>query len=210
MSRLRFNSAAYGSTPASGKGDTWFDSTVKRLATIDDAGRLYIPGGIANAATAAQGSGFSSDTYVTNSDLLIPSFGLQAKTTLYWIISASKTAASTAAPVYTIRLGANRTTGDTSILAITGPAQTAAADVAVIEVFATLRSVGASGVLQGTVGMMHNLAATGFANNAAALVEGTSAGFDTTSRGGQYFGLSINGGASAAWTITQVQAFLNP
>lgn len=214
MSRLRFNVAAYGSTPATSKLDVWADSTAKRLASIDDAGRYYIPGGVSNAAIAAQGSavagsGFASDTYVTNSDLLIPSFGLQAKTALYWAISVSKSANGVATPVYSIRLGSGRTTSDTAILAITGPAQTAAADVAVIEIYATLRNVGASGVLQGTVGLMHNLAATGFANNAAALVEASSSTFDTTSKGGQYFGLSINGGASNAWLITQVQAFLS-
>lgn len=208
MSKLRFNASTYGSTPASGKADEWFDSTARRMASIDDAGRSTVSGGMTNAAIAAQGAGFASDTYVTGSDLLIPSFGLQVKTTMYWIISLSKTAAGVATPVYTIRLGSARTTADTAILAITGPAQTAAADVARMEILATLRSVGASGVLQGTVGMAHNLAATGFATNAAGLVEATSAGFDTTSRGGQYFGLSINAGASAAWTITQMQAFL--
>jgi len=37
-------------------------------------------------------------------------------------------------------------------------------------------------------------------------VEGTSAGFDNSNLGGSYIGLSINGGASAAWTVTQVIA----
>src|SRR4051812_45694418 len=100
MSRLRFNVAAYGSTPASTKLDVWADSTAKRLAYIDDAGKYCIPGGVSNAAIAAQGAGFASDTYVTSSDLLIPSFGLQAKTTLYWAISVSKSAAGVATPVY--------------------------------------------------------------------------------------------------------------
>jgi hypothetical protein len=91
-------------------------------------------------------------------------------------------------------------------LTLTGPAQTAAIDNACIIIYATLRNIGASGVLQGTVQMAHNLAATGFANNAAGIVEGTSAGFDTTAAGGKYFSLSINGGTSAAWTVTRVRS----
>lgn len=206
---LILNSSAFPSTPSTGKFSVWEDSTSKKLATMDDAGQKYMPGGVSNAATAAQGAGFATDTYVTNSDLLIPSFGLQAKTRLTWLISVSKTAVGVATPVYTIRQGAARTTADTARLAITGPAQTAAADVALIEIVATLRNVGAAGVLQGTVGMLHNLAVTGFATNAAALVEGSSASFDTTTAAGQYFGLSINGGGSAAWTITQVLAVMD-
>jgi hypothetical protein len=163
-------------------------------------------GGTFNASTAAQGAGFSSDTYVTDSDLLVPSFGVQAKTMFRWTISASKTAAGVATPIYSIRIGANRTTGDTARLQITGPAQTAAADTAVIDIIAVVRSVSASGVIQGTIYLSHNNAATGFANNDASVVEGTSAAFDNSALGGSYIGLSINGGASASWTITQVRA----
>jgi hypothetical protein len=192
------------STPAAGNGIIWVDSTAGILVVTDDAGRHAARS--FNAAVAAQGAGFASDTYVTNSDLLIPSFGLQAKTLLRWTISASKTAAGVATPVYTVRIGANRTTADTSRLAITGPAQTAAADTAVIQIMLVVRTVAASGVIQGTLSLDHNLAATGFANDASSVVEGTSAGFDNSALGGSYIGLSINGGASAAWTITQVRA----
>jgi len=217
MSRLRFNTTTYGATPASGKLDVWGDSTSKRMSYVDDAGRYYAAGPISNAAIASQGSavagsGFASDTYVTNSDLLIPSFGLQAKTTFYWAISVSKSANGTATPVYTIRIGAARTTSDTSILAITGPAQTAAADVGLIEIIGTVRSIGSgtSAIIQGSTFMAHNLAATGLANNAAAAVEATSSGFNSTTMAGQYIGLTINGGASNAWVITQIQGYLFP
>lgn len=37
-------------------------------------------------------------------------------------------------------------------------------------------------------------------------VEGTSSAFANDALGGSYIGLSINGGTSAAWTVTQVIA----
>lgn len=190
------------STPAAGNGILWPDSTSPQMFTLDDAGRAW--GRSHNAAIAAQGAGFSSDTYVTNSDILIPSFGLQAKTVITWRISASKTAAGVATPVYSIRIGANRTTADTARLQITGPAQTAAADVGLLTIMLTVRSIGASGVIQGVTAWTHNGAAVGFCNNDAGAVEGTISGFDNSALGGSYVGLSIDGGASAAWTLTQV------
>jgi hypothetical protein len=76
----------------------------------------------------------------------------------------------------------------------------------VIQILLAVRTVAATGVIQGTVSMDHNLAATGFATDASSIVVGTSAGFDNSALGGSYIGLSIDGGASAAWTITQVTA----
>lgn len=208
MSRIVWATETAPATPSAGFLSVWADSTSGRLCFKDTTGKAYFPGGIYNASIASQGAGFASDTYVTSSDLLIPSAGLQAGMRIRWEISVSKTGAGVATPIYTIRKGAARTTSDTALLAITGPAQTAVIDQAVITVFATLRNVGAAGVLQGTTYMAHNLAATGFATNAAGMVEATSSSFDTTAAGGQYIGLSINGGASAAWTVTQVQSSL--
>jgi hypothetical protein len=207
MARARFAEQSVPATPSSGYGVLWPDSTSPRWFTKDDAGRAW--GRSHNAATAAQGAGFSSDTYVTDSDILIPSFGFQAKTTFAWRISASKTAAGVATPIYYVRIGTNRTTADTARLTLTGPAQTAAVDTGILTLVVTVRSVGASGVIQGTANWSHDAAATGFANNDAGTVEGTSAGFDNSALGGSYIGLSINGGTSAAWTLTQVHAEAN-
>lgn len=199
-------------TPAAGEGTIFIDSTAKILAIKDDAG-VY-KASSRNAAIAAQGAGFATDTYVTNSDLRIPSWGLQAKTTYLLRVSASKTAAGTATPIYNIRIGANRTTADTARLTLTGPAQTAIADIGTLWIMVTVRSVGAgtAAVIQGTAWWNHQGTAantttqgTGFANNGTGHVEGTSAGFDSSAMAGQYIGVSINGGTSAAWTLTQVQ-----
>jgi hypothetical protein len=197
------------STPASGSGVWFFDNTSSLPFYKDDSGRYY--GTTFNAATAAQGAGFASDTFLTNSDILIPSFGLQAKTNFLWTISASKTGAGVAQPVYTIRTGSTRSTSDTSRLALTGPAQTAVADIGTLYILATVRNVGAAAVLQGTAWWVHRGTAantttsgTGFANDTTGHIEGSSASFDTSGIGGNYISLTLNGGASAAWTVTQV------
>lgn len=208
MSTLLLNeSSSVSGSPASNKGRVILDASGIVL-TEDDAGRFY--GKSFNAAVAAQGAGFATDTYVTNSNILIPTIiSLQAKTHVIWQISASKSAASTATPIYSIRLGAAGAIGDTAILALTAPAQTAIADIGTLNVMVTLRNIGASGVLQGTAWWNHrgtvasSTGGTGFANDGTGHVEASSSTFDTTGKGGQFIGLSINGGTSAAWTLTQ-------
>jgi hypothetical protein len=193
-------------TPSAGQAVLYIDTTTKTLFTRDDAG-LY-RGQWVRAATAAQGAGFASDTYVTNSGLLVPGFGMQAGMVFMWQISGSKSAAGTNAPVYTVRLGAAQSTADTARITLTSSAQTAAADVGILTIMVTVRNVGASGVLAGTASWSHNAAAAGFASTDAGAVEANSAAFDNSAVGGQYLGLSINGGASASWTLTQVVAEL--
>lgn len=193
---------------ATGAGKVWLwpDNVLPGVFVKDDSGRVW---GITHNGSVANQAGFSADTYLTNSGLLIGSFGVQAKTRFEWVISLSKTGAGIAAPIYQVRIGTNQTTADTSRLTLTGPAQTGVADQAVITIVVTVRNVGAAGVLQGTVSLDHNLAATGFAVNAAGVVEGTSAAFDNSALSGNFVGLSINGGSAAAWTLTQVRALAN-
>lgn len=207
MADLLLDVQSAPSTPSAGQGVIYLDTTSKMLYAKDDAGLYH--GTYRRAAVAAQGAGFASDTYVTNSGLLIPGFGMQAGMTFMWWISASKTAASTATPVYTVRIGANQTTADTSRVAVTGPAQTAAADVGLLTIMVTVRNVGASGVIQAHTSWSHNGAAAGFCNNDAGAVEASGAAYDNSAQGGLYVGLSINGGASSAWTLTQCVAELS-
>lgn len=212
MSQLLLNETAGQNTPSAGKASVFVDTQATGVFVKGDDGRYY--GRSYRSAIAAQGAGFSSDTYLTNSGLLLPAFGIQAQTQVLWRVSASKTAAGTATPVYTIRIGTAQTTSDTSRLALTGPAQTAVADIGTLFVMATVRSIGAStsAVIQGTAWWAHRGTAAdtttsgvGFANDTTGHVEGTSAGFDSTAiAANSYIGLSVNGGASAAWTVTQV------
>ena len=196
------------------QGGGFFDTNTGLWMTKDAVARCY--GTVLNASIASQGAGFSTDTYVTDSHLIVPSCSLQVRTVLRFQISASKTAASTAQPVYTLRLGSNKSTADTAILAITGPAQTAIADIGTLNLMYVVRSIGAAGVIQGTAWWDHRGTAAntttsgvGFANDTTGHTEATSAGFDTTGRGGQWFGVSLNGSTSASWTLTQVQAEAN-
>lgn len=196
-------------TPSAGFAARWIDSTAKIQCVKNDAG--ICDAFSSNAAIAAQAGGFAADTYLTGSSLIIPSFGLQAKTIFTWRISASKTGAGVAQPVYIIRVGAGQAVTDTARLTLTGPAQTAIADIGTLNIIATVRSIGAAGVIQGTAWWDHTgtaasttVSGTGFANNVTGHAEGTSVGFDMSTLAGQYVGLSINGGASAVWSPTQV------
>lgn len=203
MADIHLDNQSKPTTPSSGTS-IWFpDSTAKIPCYIDDAGRVWAQSH--NAAVTAQGPGFSSDTYITNSDILVPSFGVQAMTIIRWKIWLDKTAAGTAVPVFTVRQGANRSTADTSIVTINGSANTAAADDGVFEVAVVVQSVSATGTISVSLALDHNLAATGLASNASASNSGVSAAFDNSNLGGRYIGLSLNAGASAEWTIRTVQ-----
>jgi hypothetical protein len=212
MSEIILDEQGAPAAPAAGQAIIWPDSGASKLGYKDDSGRGFLlGGGVSNCSNAAQGPGFASDTYLTDSDLIIPSFGLQTRTKLFWRIQAAKTAAGTATPIYQVRIGAARTTADTSRLSLTGPAQTAAVDIAMIDILVVLRNAGAAATLRGTVWITHNTsAATGFANVISPVTVGTSAAFDSSAvPGGQFVGLSINGGASAAWTVEQVVAMMD-
>lgn len=210
MSDALFDTQAGGITGAAGQALFGFDSTNKGLFWTKNEAGLYTAR--SKNASIASVTFVSGDTYLTDSDLLIPSWGFQARTIFKWQISASKTAAGTAQPLYAVRIGANRTTADTARMVWTGPAQTAIADIGTLNIIVVVRSIGASGVMQGTAWWDHRGTAvsstigTGFANDGTGHVELTAAGFDMTAIAGLYAGLSMNVGASGSWTITQVQA----
>lgn len=160
-----------------------------------------------NNNTANQGAGFASDTYVTGSNIAIPNGRLKAGTIYKCVIRATKTAAGTATPIFNIRFGTAGTTADTSRGTFTFSAQTAAADDGIFTIYATFDSVGAgsAAVLRGTVALAHRADVTGFVNIGSETEHAVSAGFDSTVAN-SIIGVSVNGGASAAWTIQHVMA----
>jgi hypothetical protein len=197
MSDILLDEQSGPATPGAGQGVMFFDSGASQFAQKNDAG-LY-QGDVSRAAVASQAVG-AADTYITSSGLVLPSWSMQAGMVLEWKISATKTAAGAAAPTYTIRIGPNQTTADTSRLAMVGPVQTAVVDEGILTVLLTVRNVSAAGVLQGHASWHHEAAvAAGFGGD----VTGTSAGFDNTALGGQFIGISINGNTAAAWTVLQ-------
>lgn len=195
-------------TPSAGALNMYPDNTTSLPAYKNDGGRSGLMTVHQNASIANQAPAAATDTYLTDSDILIPSFGLQARSSMRWLISASKTAAGAVAPIWSVRIGSARTTADTARLTLTGPAQTAAVDVGVFEIMIVFRAVGASGQIQGTIYVVHNASVSGFtpAGNQGGVVEVASATFDTTAMAGQFIGISVNTGTSAVWTITQVRA----
>jgi len=162
-----------------------------------------------NASTASQGAGFATDTYLTGSSINIPSTGLQAKTMYRCTFHVTKTGAGTAAPVINIRYGTNGSTGDTSRGTLTFNAQSGVIDDCVFQVFATFRTVGSgtSAVLVSSGFLVNDLATTGFSTTGNGAATATSGGFDSTVAN-SILGISVNGGTSAAWTVSLVQTEL--
>ena len=184
-------------TPASGKSVLWIDSTTKKFVQTDDSGVRHGSPISRNVTTAGQAANFASDTYVTNSGILIPSYGLEVGMLFRWWLWASKSTGSTAAAIYTFRIGTNQSTADTSIIALTdNGSQTSAASQTLITCMLSLRTVSASGVAVAAV-MVGPSASSTFGLGK----EGVSSTIDLTGRAGQYIDLSLNAGTSATWTI---------
>jgi hypothetical protein len=157
-----------------------------------------------NKSTAAQGPGFATDTYLTGSNIPLAALGAPIIGTLYdCSFSVSKTGAGTATPIIQVRVGTAGTTSDTSRLSFTFSAGTAATDVGWFRVFAMFRAVGASAVLQGHCGLISQ-PTTGF-STLIKNVQTTSGAFDSTVAN-SIIGVSVNGGASASWTVQLVEA----
>ena len=163
---------------------------------------------IPNASVAAQ-TGFAADTYLNGSNLLLPTGLIRVGTQIRWRFDVVKTAAGTAAPTVIIRFGTGGAIGDTARVTFTFAAQTAAVDRGIIEILANFRTVGSgtSAVIAGIAALKHQLATTGLNTTTTGYqtLAVTSGGFDSTVAN-SYIGLSVNGGASAAWTVTVVQA----
>lgn len=203
MGKIHLAEESFPSTPSAGFGRGWFDSSNSQWCQRNDSG-IYL--GDMNKSITAQIASHSANTYYAG--LQLPSFSMQAGMMFEWYFPVTKTA-GTAAPAYTIVIGPNQSVADTVRLTLTGPAQTAVADTGFVRIMVTCRSVGAAGVLSGMVWLQHNLAATGLASTGPAglsIVQANSAGFDNSALQGQFIGLCVNPGASAAWVVEQCLA----
>jgi hypothetical protein len=179
------------------------ESTGFTLIGADGVDKLTgYPRASGSASVAAQ-AGFAADTYVAGSSMNVAG-RLQAASFFRWRISMSKTAAGIAAPTFNVRFGTAGAVGDASRCLFTGPAQTAVADTAILEITAQMRAVGAAAQIQGELELHHNLAATGFATTGPSglLILSTTGGTFDSTVANSIIGLSMNGGASAAWTVT--------
>lgn len=191
-------------TPAAGVAGVFADSSGKVLAVKDDAG--YVRSlGRNNFSTALQTPAAAVRTYIAGSALAVPKSKLQVGTMFRWRFNMTKTAAGVALSTFDIAAGTLGTTGDTARLSFIKPAGTAVIDEGWVDVIATVRSIGAAGVMVGEFIMVHNLAATGHAVIPVVVVNTISAGFDMTVAD-LIVGLCITSGAADAITIQMVQA----
>jgi hypothetical protein len=204
MADILIDNQSAPTTPSTGKSVIWIDSTTKKLVQTDDGG-THRGGTLSTNHATAQQTGFSSDTYLTGSNITIPAFGMQVGQLYLWEVGIEKTAAGTAAIVTTVRTGTAGTTSDTSRAALTQlVAQTATAATIIMQVRAFVRTVSASGVLVAYMSFGGSGTTTGFGDGDRIV----SATFDNTAMGGFFIGLSLNGGASASYTIDYVKGWL--
>lgn len=201
MADILIDNQAAPATPAAGKSVLWIDSTTKKFVETDDSGRHL--GSLSRNDSVGTVTPNAADTYITNSGLLIPSFGMKAGQLYRWLMTVTKTAAGTAAAIFIVRIGPAQTTGDTARSTLTATtAQTAAVSSGIITITCHVRSVSATGQLVVGVGVMANNAGLGSG------ITNLPATFDNTALAGQFVGISINPGTAGVWTIDSVIAEL--
>lgn len=210
MSDIVLDVQSASAQPAAGQVVLFAETTGKRASYKDDAGRTYTlgEGCIRNQSVASVGPAFTADTYVAGSSVAIPaSLTLQVGTQYRCKISLSRTAGGgVAAPVLTVRIGTAGTVADAAIITFTGAASTSAIDVGFIEVLVTIRTVGAAATSQGTFALKHNLA-SGAGLSGTDVIEAAGSTFNSATAS-LIIGVSLNHGASATTTVTQVEAEL--
>jgi hypothetical protein len=158
--------------------------------------------------SVAQQTGFSSDTYLVGASIPVQSGTIKVGTRYRLIFNVTKTAAGVATPIIKIRTGATGSTSDTARLTLTFPAQTAAVDEGRMVVELTMRSIGnGTSTFYGIATLTHELAATGLSVGNAPTRKGLSSLFNA-GLADMIIGVSVDAGASAAWTIELVEATL--
>lgn len=183
--------------------------TDKVTTFADVVAYMNLAGEVRGASVSTPGAGFASDTYLAGSALAIPPSGLKAQSIYRCNFDVTKTGAGVVAPVINVRFGTAGAVGDTSRAALTFPAQTAVIDAGLFEITVVFRTVGSgtSAVLSARGLLQHGLSITGLSTSVSPVALNVGGGFDSTVAA-SIIGLSVNGGTSAAWTITTVDAEL--
>jgi hypothetical protein len=163
---------------------------------------------LVNYSMTDTAAGFATDTYVAGSGIVLPDAPV-AGSMYHCLVKISKTAAGAGAPSFNLRVGSG-VVGDTSRAFVTFAAGSAAADVAMVELWFVYTGASDTALtIEGNGNARNNLATTGFSGlskNATAL--GVS--HDPSAMAGSTIGVSYNGGTSAAHTIQFVRADWNP
>lgn len=174
-------------TAYDGRVPLYVDSTNNKLYQYTNANWIPVAGNSAlnNASVANQTINAGVTALLTGSAIsvpaVVPASKLRVGTVFKYKILVTKTAAGTAANTFVFKLGASGTTADATILTFTLPVGTAAVDDAEINIDVTIRSIGFNtAVAQGSLRLVHNLAATGFSTLPGVVLKATSAAFDST------------------------------
>lgn len=192
-------------TPGAGVVALYSETTLKELAQKDDAGAIKQIVFGAKAQAVADQAGFAADTYLTGSAIALGAVSPLKIGSRYRLrFDVTKTAAGVVAPVLIVRFGTAGTVADAARVTFTFNAQTAVVDNGQFDIELLFRVVGAAAVIKGLAALRHNLAVTGLGSvNPAGWQQltVTSGAFDS-SVANSILGVSVNGGAAAAWTIT--------
>lgn len=148
----------------------------------------------------------ATTAYVTNSNIAVPVGKLRVGTTFRWRIFMTKTAAgSTAGSTILLKIGTAGTTGDATIATLTTGTPTGAADTGLLDLSATIRTIGAAATSNFAGSLTHNLAATGFSNIAVETYQAAGTTFDSTVAN-LIVGITITTTSASVWTLVQVVA----
>jgi hypothetical protein len=163
-----------------------------------------------NGSIAAQTLG-TTDTYITGSDVLIPTGRLQVRSMYRCRFNVTKSAAGVAAASLNIRVGTAGTTADTARVTASFGAQTAVVDEGFFEIYLNFRTIGATAVPAAVIYLQHRLTSTGLISGATAGANNINtqvgAAFDVTAANLR-IGVSVNPGASSSWQVQLVQSEL--
>ena len=195
--------------PTLNAGEFYFTTDTLKLFVGSASGNLQVGPTPSNAASASQTINAATTAALAGSALAVPTSKLKIGSVFIWNLTVSKTAAGTAANTFNILCGTTGGSSDTSLIALATPTATGAIDTAQVQVVLTCRGpLSASGIFQGTLSLVHNLSATGFATIPCVVVAGTSSTFDVT-QANLILSLSCTTAASTVLTFSQVtgQAF---
>lgn len=189
-----------------GPGSLEIYGGIQKFLTIKDDAGFIRSFGRSNFSTALQTPAAATRTYITGSNISVPTSGLQIGTMFRWRFNMTKTGAGVAASTFDICFGTAGTTADTARVSFTKPAGTGVIDEAWVDIICTIRGpLSASGIAVGQFVMTHNLAATGHAQIPVVVVNTVSSTFDVTTAS-LIVGVCITSGAADAITIQMVQA----
>lgn len=146
---------------------------------LRDAGR---GSGIITGSTSVADQTINAGTTakIIDSDLTVNPGHFPGGVVLRWEIVLSKTAAGTAANSFLVKVGLAGLNTDPTILTFALPVGTAVIDTGVIAIIVTVRGAtrSASGLLQGTLILQHNLAATGLSTIPCVVLKALSPSVD--------------------------------